>query len=78
MLRILYSFMSLFIGKFPQISLLPEARLGVNRLEDIITPATLVWTGAAGDLWSNKEAWEIDEAAKRAPKGGDTVKFKAD
>mgnify|MGYP005837221185 CR=1 FL=1 len=49
-----------------------QRRLNVERLEDRVAPATIVWTGAGSNsLWSTPQNWDLG----RAPQAGDDIVF---
>ena len=49
-----------------------QRRLQVERLEDRVTPATIIWTGAGpNSLWSTPQNWDLG----RAPQAGDDIVF---
>lgn len=50
-------------------------RLELDALEDRFAPATLTWTGAANNLWSNANNWLNESNNAQAPVAGDDLIF---
>jgi autotransporter-associated beta strand protein len=50
-------------------------RLEMDALEDRFAPATLTWTGAANNLWSNANNWLNESSNPQAPVAGDDLIF---
>lgn len=47
--------------------------LGLDVLEDRIALATLTWTGAVSNLWSNAANWQNEQGQAQAPAAGDDL-----
>lgn len=53
----------------------PRFRLELDALEDRFAPATLTWTGAVNNLWSNPANWLNESNNPQAPAAGDDLIF---